>query len=342
MPSNLHKATDIDTVARFLLNLRKHSAGFALDKMKHSTPFIVNDVAKKTLRSYVGAQEPFFLYLHYNEPHRPYYPPLPYLDKYTDDIDMTGREAGEFSLEVHRNVHEEIARGCSFSEDEWKAIEAMYDAEVAYTDECIGRLFDFIHSLELDDTIFVVTADHGELLGEHNLLGHVLVPDDAAINVPLVVHGLKGTDHKQNELVQHSDLMKTLIAKVGGDIDQIHGSDLRTETREHAVVQRREATFDFYTKYNTDFDTSQFHEPVLTTLRTSEFKLHHSEDRTELYQLPDEETVVNDRYPDILETLKSETTCLLKNEGEPIENDTRANYSDAMKEHLADMGYLEP
>lgn len=341
MPSNLHKEVGIDTLAKYLVNLRTHSAGFALDKMKHSTPFIVNDTAKKTLRSFEGDTEPFFLYLHYNEPHRPYYPPLPYLDEYTDDLDMTGREAGELALDAHRNVHEEIAHGCSFSEEEWDAIKAMYDAEVAYTDECIGRLFDFVQSLDLGETIFVVTADHGELLGEHGLLGHVLVPDDAAINIPMVVHGFGDIDHQHDELVQHTDLMKTLVANAGGNTDQFHGVDLRSDSREHVIAQRREATFDFYEKYNSEFDTSKFHTPVTTTLRTEDFKLHYSEEKTELHRLPDEETAVNDQYLDTVEALESEVISLLENEARPLDNDTKANYSEAMKEHLADMGYVD-
>jgi len=87
---------------KYLLNIRKHSAGLSLDTAEYATPCLIDDVSKRWLKSF---DEPFLLYIHYNEPHRPYYPPLPYLDKYTDDIEMSAQEAAEFSMYFHYNLN---------------------------------------------------------------------------------------------------------------------------------------------------------------------------------------------------------------------------------------------
>ena len=67
---------------------------------------------------------------------------------------------------------------------------APYDAEVAYTDAMLGRLFDRLRQAGvLDRTVIVVTADHGEALGDHGERTHGLFAYDATLAVPLIVSG---------------------------------------------------------------------------------------------------------------------------------------------------------
>ena len=73
--------------------------------------------------------EPFFLFLHYYDPHHDYSPPEPFASRFSDNL---------------------------------------YAGEIAYTDYCIGQVIDQLKSLGLQDsTLLIITADHGELLGEH-------------------------------------------------------------------------------------------------------------------------------------------------------------------------------
>jgi uncharacterized sulfatase len=338
--STILDAVPYRTLAKYFFNLRRHSAGLALDTAKYATPYVMNDTAKRWLRD-LEAEEPFFFYLHYNEPHRPYYPPLPYVDSYTDDIEMSAAEAAEFSIEVHRSLDEHIAEGPDFTDDEWAALRAMYDAEIRYTDEMVGRLFDHVQSLDLGPTIFVVTADHGELFGEHGLLSHKVVVDDALAHVPLVTHGFDGIGDRTDELVQHVDLTTTLLELAGQGTDQLQGVDLRETTREHAFVQRGPFDFDLFTGVNPEFDASRFHHGTVHAVRTMEYRYEQSDSMERLVDLPDEDTDVRKAHPEVTAALSATLDNWVQANANPVEAESESQLDDAMRRQLRDLGYVE-
>jgi uncharacterized sulfatase len=327
------------SLAKYALNVRRHSAGLTPDTAKHATPYLMNDIATRWLDDLADA-EPFLFYLHYNEPHRPYYPPLPWLDRYTADLDITAQEAADISMDVHRNLMERVAAGCDLSDREMGALKAMYDAEVAYTDEMVGRLVDAVRERVSEDTVVVVTADHGELFGEHGLLSHRWVLDDALINVPTVVHGAD-LDVADDDLVQHVDILQTLLARAGGDVSQLQGIDLDDRERDYVVAQRSPMDFEGLLGADPEYDTSRFHSDLLTALRTREFKYQTSGERSELFALPDETTDAGDDYPEMAEELAALAESWLADEGAPVGEAQHAEFDDAMRKQLADLGYLE-
>ena len=329
------------TLGKYLLNIRRHSTGFTTDTAKHATPFLMNDIAKRWLDD-LGGEEPFFYYLHYNEPHRPFVPPLPWQDRYTDEIDATAEEAIDIVMDVHRNLHDRVASGDPLSEHEREALLAMYDAEVAYTDECIGRLYKRVRELDTDrETVFLVTADHGEMLGDRGLLAHNLVVDDALVNVPLVATGLDELAVADVDLVQHTDLMRTLLEAADADTDGVQGLDLRTERREFAISQRGPTDFGAYLERDASFDTSRFHRALLTGLRTGSHRYQLSEDRAELLALPDETTDVSEKEPELAAELNQLLDEWLVTEGVPVGEARDAEFDDAMRRQLSDLGYVE-
>ncbi len=337
--STILQSVSPSVLAKYLFKIRSHSVGFTTDTAKHSTPFIMNETIKRWLKR-LSTTQPFFLYAHYNEPHRPYYPPLPYLERYTDDLPMTASEAAERSMEIHRDIRDIIGEGYTISRTDEKALIAMYDAEIAYTDEMIGRVFDHIQSLDIDDTIFVVTADHGELFGENNLLGHTITLDDAVTNVPLVIHGLDDLVVAADSIVQHPDLMQTLVGMVDGRTEQMQGVDLRHSKRTCAISQRQSFNGSGY-EQNPEFDTSRFHEQMLTSFRSDRFRYSYSDDQSELFELPDEYTDVTKEYPEVVERFEVNLTDWLSEEGQPISRGTEDNLTESMRRQLRDLGYVE-
>lgn len=340
--STLVKETPPSILIKYLLNLRRHSAGFTTDTSKHATPYLINEIATRWLKEFKRQRDPFFLYLHYNEPHRPYYPPLPYLDRYTTDLSMTPEEAAEISMSVHRNLNEIIAAGYTLSPREERALVAMYDAEIAYTDEMIGRFVDSLDALGLEDTTLVITADHGELFGEYGLLSHKGVLHDAVVHVPLVIRNLDGVDYQTDSLVQHTDVARTLVERADGNTDQFQGVDLRDETREYAISQRPSNGLSAFTA-SPEFDTSRVHTGALTMFRSDEFKYQWSKDKEQLFALPDEETDVRAQYPDVAASMSESLLTWLETECQPIvnRNETEDRMTDAMRRQLHDLGYLE-
>jgi uncharacterized sulfatase len=253
---------------------------------------------------------------------------------------MSTQEAAETAMYVHENLYEIVANGYSLTDAEEAAMVAMYDAEIAYTDEMIGRLFDHIQSIDLDDTVVIVSADHGELLGEHSLLAHQIALDDSLTHVPMVVHGFDEISARSNDLVQHHDVMATLIAQAGVDTSQFQGVDLRDETREYAIAQRGREDFEMYRTHNPEFDTSPFHEAALTSFRDFEFRYQKSEDGDELFALPDETTDLSDRYPEVVDRMRDDLESWLDTHGQAVESDAESELTGSMQKQLRDLGYL--
>lgn len=333
----------VRTLAKYLAKIRSHSAGLTTDTSKHSTGYVVTDVLKRWVREF-SDEQPFFLYAHYGDPHHEYYPPLPYHDQFLEDTDVTVQRAREAVATHHENLNELIASGCKLDDAEWAGIEAMYDAEIAYTDALIGHLFDYVRE-RFPDTVFVITADHGELFGEQGMLAHKIVVDDAVTHVPLVIHGMPALTEHPGELVQHVDIVRTLLASVGHSSRQLQGIDLREETRSFAVVQRGEKRYrkniEMFRELDPSFDADRYHDGTLHAIRTDSHKLLLSDEREELFQLPDEETDVSDDRPDVAARLRTRLHEWLETDGQPVaEGHRERNDSDAVKRQMRDLGYL--
>jgi uncharacterized sulfatase len=339
-PRSLLRVAGPVTVAKYLLGIRRHSVGLEPDLRQHATGYLMTAVAEDWIESLAANEDPSFLYLHYNEPHRPYCPPLPYRRAFAEDIELSADEAAAIAMGVHDNLMEIIATGYELSEAEWEALIAMYDAGIAHTDACIGRLFDTIQQSSLGETIFVVTSDHGELFGEQGTLGHKYTMDDGVINVPLVTHGI---EESAGGPVQHTDVMATLLRAAGADATGVQGIDFRHEQREFTVSQDNENTLDSLLEYNPDFDGSELAIGDHSVLRQDGFKLKKSATTRALYRLPDELTDVAEQYPEVADRLDRTLSEWLATEGQPIDEDgtDEAEFSDAMRQQLADLGYLD-
>ncbi len=76
-------------------------------------------------------------------------------------------------------------------EADWSAIlNGLYDAEVAAQDELVGQFVDRLQATSARRTLLIVTADHGEHLGEKQLLGHAFASFNTLLRVPLLIHDL--------------------------------------------------------------------------------------------------------------------------------------------------------
>lgn len=93
-----------------------------------------------------------------------------------------------------------------------------YRLEVEYVDREIGRLLDVLESSgRLDDTVVVMTSDHGESLGDHDLLGHIHQLYNSLIRVPLIVvaPGVARQGQRVSSAVRHVDLRPTVLSLLG-------------------------------------------------------------------------------------------------------------------------------
>lgn len=126
-------------------------------------------------------QQPFFLFINYMDTHRPY---------------RSEEREGMFDFPVERNSGQILNRLMPFvltgkgdeHLDELKQLSAQYDTAIANLDEKLRELFAHLESKGLlENTLVILTSDHGEYLGEHDLLEHSKDVYQEALHVPLIV-----------------------------------------------------------------------------------------------------------------------------------------------------------
>lgn len=331
-------------LAQYLLNLQRHSAGWTSTTRKHSTGYMIDALASRHIRRASSDDDPLFLYAHLSDTHHPYYPPKGWRNRFEGNLDLSMDRALAVSLDMSDRLHEHIANGLPFDAETWNAIDVMYDTALTYVDAIASSIIETARS-ELDDPIIVITADHGEFFGEEGLLSHILSTHTAVTNVPLVIEGLDGLSGARTEVVQHADVMQTIVAELGLDVPVPIGQDIRTDPREIAFTQRGEPrsvkNIEELRRHNPAFDANQFLSGTVTSARTVDYRYQRGDNRTDLYRLPDESTDVSESAPDIAERLDGDIDSWLATHGVP--SDTReqaAEFTPEMEKQLEDLGYL--
>jgi arylsulfatase A-like enzyme len=127
------------------------------------------------------ADRPRFVFVNLIDPHNPYLPPADLFREETPEL--TREQALRMSLDpldTHLSPGlQPLAR---------RQVNRLYDGEIRAMDRELGRFFDWLRARhELDQTLVVVTADHGERLGERGVIGHELDIDPYLLRVPLVI-----------------------------------------------------------------------------------------------------------------------------------------------------------
>ena len=133
-----------------------------------------------------AGEERFFLWVHYQDPHGPYVPPEGFLERFAELEDLSLPEDLPVNFGKGGIPAYQYLDGIRSP----RAYTLRYDGEIAHADELIGKLLDNIKESGLwDRSIVIVTADHGEAMGEHDYYfchGHDLTEE--LIQVPLLVH----------------------------------------------------------------------------------------------------------------------------------------------------------
>ncbi|MBM3985951.1 MAG: sulfatase, partial [Planctomycetes bacterium] len=178
-------------------------------------PRLVNTMALEWIED--NAERPFFAMVHYYATHTPYDPPEPYGWRYDPDY------RGPFhpflqshGVAVLRALKEDPPREI-FTPRDLQHLIALYDGGVAFQDEMLGALLDRLDALGVgDDTLVIVTSDHGEELFDHGVFEHDWMFNTNLL-VPLVVR-LPGGAHAGTRVpwpVELIDLPPTILAVTG-------------------------------------------------------------------------------------------------------------------------------
>jgi arylsulfatase A-like enzyme len=160
--------------------------------------------------------QPAFVFLHTYDAHYPYEPPKPWNTKYNPAI---GKKKLAYRTWNYYKDH-------PLSKRRLRQLTAQYDESIRYIDDSLKPL---IATWAWDrDVVFIVTADHGEELGERGSWGHAHTLYREALNVPLIVSGAGIEAGVRTDRVGNIDLAATIAAIAGVPWDIGDGRDLRS------------------------------------------------------------------------------------------------------------------
>jgi arylsulfatase A-like enzyme len=132
------------------------------------------------------APNPFFLFININCVHLPYQPPEPFLSRFVGNRGYNNEEVNRVAAITSMWSH--LAGELKLSERDYGILSDLYDGEVAFADECVGQIVEQVRdSGILDDSVVIVTSDHGENLGEHGLIDHHLSMYETTLHIPLMI-----------------------------------------------------------------------------------------------------------------------------------------------------------
>ncbi len=161
--------------------------------------------------------EQFFLFINDMEAHSPYAPPDSFREQFRDPLAdpaiarrvmaLSSDDLGEHNLGISRLTEEEI-----------EALSDLYDAEIAGLDRAIGHFIAELRRNELlEDTLLIITSDHGENLGERGLVEHMFCLHRSIRHVPLVIRLPGGTRGGEvtDEVARLEDIYPTVLEVCG-------------------------------------------------------------------------------------------------------------------------------
>jgi len=192
-------------ISRILYEVAKGIKAVFMHKLPHENGERINEEAIKWLEN---ANEPFFLWLHYMDVHMPYVPPNRFLE--------------ELGLKKYSHVRkiwmgkkiDDVEMREKIRNEEIPDYINLYDGCIRYTDWVIQNLIRKIEK-NFSETLFVITADHGEEFREHGGLSHLEKLYDELLHIPLIFYGKDVESSRIEKPVSLLSLVPTIFHFLG-------------------------------------------------------------------------------------------------------------------------------
>lgn len=307
--------------------------------------------ARRWLAERIDADEPFFLFVNLNSAHLPYSPDPLVLVDLSPDPRPPARVA---RLREVKGMWSHLGGAIELDEQDYVILRELYEAEVAAVDGLVGELVDALAERgELDDTLVIVTSDHGENIGDHGMIDHLLSMYDTTLRVPLVVrHPARfPAGRVDDRLVSLVDVVPTVLDVVGvpeayadGPGRSLADSGQGGHAHVFAENDRPVNGIAIMESRFPAFDTKPLDRRV-RTLRTDTHKLiRYSDGEVVLYDLradPGETQDVSAEQPVVRDALLERLAALDAGRRVEAEATPQEGRDPAALEQLRSLGYIE-
>ncbi|MCD6448108.1 MAG: sulfatase [Thermoplasmata archaeon] len=247
-------------ISKILHEAAKGIKAVFMHKLPHEDGERINEEAIKWLEN---ANEPFFLWLHYMDVHMPYVPPNRFLE--------------ELGLRKYSHIRkiwmgkkiDDVEMREKIRDEEVPDYINLYDGCIRYTDWVLQSLIRKIEK-NFPETLFVITADHGEEFREHGGLGHEEKLYDELLHIPLIFYGKDVESSRMEKPVSLLNIVPTIFHFLGLQRNEwMQGKNVFEVTEEYIIAEAWKGE-------------------RITAYRDSEWKLIISGDKKELYNLRDD------------------------------------------------------
>jgi arylsulfatase A-like enzyme len=295
----------------------------------------------------------FFLFVNFNVTHMPYTPTREFWRR---SATRNWPEERVRFLEGLTGIRAYLAGALRLDETDFQIMRELYRAEIAMADAQVGQLVDALAERALlDDTLVIITSDHGENLGDHGLIDHALSMYETTLRIPLIIRYPKRFEAGvvSSELVSVTDILPTVLDVCGlSDSPQL----LRTTAaslcapdrpRRRFVVAENERPINTVAQMkrkHPSFDTRTI-DHRMRAVRAERYKLIWREGfKTEVFDLdtdPDESRDIAAARPDILEDLLKRLDAWMASVDPESEAQSFESQDRESVQKLRSLGYLE-
>ena len=322
-----------------------------------STGEVPEQVALDATLKWLGERKPdsppFFVFVNFTYPHLPYTPEKPFLEQFTSP----GRSEADIKrLAGIRNQWGHQTGDDRLDEDALALLSELYDGEIATSDRSTGVIVDRLRAMGiLDNTVLIITSDHGENLGEHGRIGHAISMHETTLHVPLVIRYPSRCEpgRRVSDLVSLVDLLPTVLDLCGlppheADDDWTAALSLFDDHREPrpyvmAENDRPVQPLRNLERNHPDYDRSQIDfsmRAMCSTRFKSILEVGRRQQLFDLFNDPGEEHDVADQHARLLDDMSLGMRQSLRSGTDAAEMPDMDTFDDEAVERLKTLGYF--
>jgi arylsulfatase A-like enzyme len=178
----------------------------------------LNDVAIPELKRLARKRQPFLLFLRHMDPHSPYLPPEPFERIFYGGNEKDKKNHSIQPVMAFKPFCDYFASWFPPGLQDIEYVSAQYDGEVAYMDAAIANIFAALETQGvMDETLVVITSDHGETLNDHDCYFDHHGLYDVTLHVPMIIRypGKVPANHRVSGYSWHPDIVPTVLELAG-------------------------------------------------------------------------------------------------------------------------------
>jgi arylsulfatase A-like enzyme len=317
---------------------------------KDNGAYLTSQLVKQWIAKKRSTESPFFLFINLMEAHAPYkHLQNRFLKQYLSSSDIKRLKT------INQDRQKYLSRSIEMSENDFDILKSVYNSQISYLDFVIHDLTEFFKSTGiLDQSLLIITSDHGDMIGEHQLMHHSYCLYEELIKIPLIfkLPGRSDNGNSYDHLVSLIDIYPTILDAFQINHtavnEQLQGSNLflkdNSTNRDFIFVECEKPKNEFQETYP-DFDFSVYDRQLLA-IRSKQYKyIWASDGNHELYDLendPSEAINIVQKMPSIQIQMEQKLfdwyNSFEKASFEKTPDDIALN--DKVKEHLKGLGYF--